>query len=209
MLGYGGDDAVFESVAGGQAEDADGFYANILVSGGVDYGGIGIVRDGAGEDVGYAAVGVGDADLGDFDFFERAVVIEIEAGELPDAEFGIDFDDAVNFFAGVAVGFETDFGFEELDLRGGLRFGGCGCGWLLSANGKGDSEKKKGQRYHADVSVTRRARGHERIVAWYARGASGCVRELTRRIQKAVGTRLPGFLQNCLFYLLYSRGKTA
>src|SRR5882724_3329494 len=141
MFGYGSDYAVFEGVAGCEAEDADGLDANVLVGGGVDYGGIGIVGDGVREDVGNAAVGVGDADQRDFDLLEGAVVIEIEAGELADAEFGIDFDDAVDFFAGVAVGLEADFGFEEIDLGGGLRLDGDGggLGWfgggLLSVNG--------------------------------------------------------------------------
>ena len=81
----GGEDAVFEEVAGGEAEDADGFDADILIGGGIDDGGIGIVGDGAGEDVGGAAAGVGDVDLWDFDGLEGAVVVEIEAGELADA----------------------------------------------------------------------------------------------------------------------------
>src|SRR5882724_8214411 len=132
MFGYGSDYAVFEGVGGGEAEDADGLDAEVLVGGGVDYRGRGIVGDGVREDVGNAAVGVSDADEWDFDFFERAVVIEIEAGKLADAEFGIDFDDAMNFFAGVAVGLEADFGFEEIDLGGSLRFeGGGGSFWCF------------------------------------------------------------------------------
>jgi hypothetical protein len=170
MVGYGGNDAVFEGVARGQPEDADGFYADVLVGGGVEYGGIGIVGDSAGEDVGGAAAGVGYADQWDIDVFEGAVVVEIEAGELADAEFGIDFDDAVDFLAGVAVGLEADFGFEEVDLGGGGRGGGF-VGRLLGVNGKGDNEKKKGQECGADVSVTGRSWGHERIVAWDLLGA--------------------------------------
>ncbi len=59
VVSRGGDDAVFEEVAGSEAEDADGFDADVLVGGSVDDGGIGIVGDGAGEDVdGAAAVDV-------------------------------------------------------------------------------------------------------------------------------------------------------
>ena len=124
MMRGGGDDAIFEEVAGLEAEDADGFNADVLVGGGVDDGGIGIIGDGAGEDVGDAAAGVGDSNEGDFDGLEGAVVIEIEAGELADAEFAVDVHAGVDFFAGIAVGFETDFSFEELDLSGVLCCGG-------------------------------------------------------------------------------------
>jgi hypothetical protein len=55
------DNAVFESVARFETEDADGFDADVLVGGGVNNGGIGSVGDGAGEDVGGAATGVCDA----------------------------------------------------------------------------------------------------------------------------------------------------
>ncbi len=51
-----------EIVAGFEPEDADGFYADVLIGGGFDDGGIGIVGDGAGEDVGGAAAGMGDVD---------------------------------------------------------------------------------------------------------------------------------------------------
>jgi len=37
----GGDDAVFQQVAGLQAEDAEGFYADVLIGRSVDYGGTG------------------------------------------------------------------------------------------------------------------------------------------------------------------------
>jgi len=57
-----GNDAIFEIVAGFEPEDADGFYADVLIGGGFDDGGIGIVGDGAGEDVGGAAAGMGDVD---------------------------------------------------------------------------------------------------------------------------------------------------
>jgi hypothetical protein len=123
MMGGGGDDAIFEEVAGLEAEDADGFDADVLVGGGVDYGGIGIIGDGAGEDVGDAAARVGDSNEGNFDGLEGAVVIEIEAGKLADAEFAVDVYAGVDFFSRVAVGFETDFGFEELDLGRVLRRG--------------------------------------------------------------------------------------
>jgi hypothetical protein len=119
----GGDDAVFEVVAGGEAKDADGFDADVLVGGGVEDGGIGIVGDGAGKDVGGAAGGMSDVDEGDIYGLERAVVVEIEAGELADAEFVVDMYAGVEFFAAVAVGLEADLGFEELDLSGVLRLG--------------------------------------------------------------------------------------
>ena len=44
----GGDDAVFEDVAGLEAEDANGYDADVLVGGRIDDGRIGIVGDGAG-----------------------------------------------------------------------------------------------------------------------------------------------------------------
>ena len=47
----GGDNAVFEDVAGSEAEDADGFDSDVLVGGGVEDCGIGIVSDSAGENV--------------------------------------------------------------------------------------------------------------------------------------------------------------
>ena len=143
MVRGGGDDAVFEGVAGGQAQDAHGFHADIVVGGEVDDDRIGIVGDGAGEDVGSAAAGMGDANERDFDLLKGAVVVEIEAGELADADFGIDFDDAVNFFARVAVTLEADFGFEESDLDLGRRFfcWRCGFGRFLRADG---AEKREG-----------------------------------------------------------------
>ncbi len=59
MMRDRGDDAVFEGVGGFEAEDADGFDADVLIGWGVDDGGIRVVGDGAGEDVGGAAPGVG------------------------------------------------------------------------------------------------------------------------------------------------------
>ncbi len=112
MVGGGRDDAVFEEVAGGEAEDADGFDADVLIGGGFDDGGIGIVGDGAWKDVGGAAAGVGDVEEGDFDGLEGTVVVEIEAGELLNAELVVDVYAGVDFFAAVAVGFEAVAGFE-------------------------------------------------------------------------------------------------
>ncbi|SRR6266851_413290 len=120
VVGRGGDDAVFEGVAGFEAEDADGFDTDVLIRGSVDDGGIGVVGDGAGQDVGGAAAGMGDVDEGDFDGLEGAVEVEIEAGELPDAEFVVDAHDGVNFLAAVAVGFEAVARFEQFDLIGVL-----------------------------------------------------------------------------------------
>ena len=60
MVRNGSDDAVFESVAGLEAEDADGFDADVVVGRGVEDGEIGIVGDGAGQDVGGAAARMGD-----------------------------------------------------------------------------------------------------------------------------------------------------
>jgi len=65
---------------------------------------------------------VGDAQLGKFDLLEGTIVVEGKAGELAGAEFVVDADAGVDFFARVAVGFETDVGFEEFDLGG--EFGG-------------------------------------------------------------------------------------
>ena len=118
MVSRSGDDAIFEGVAGSETEDADGFYAHVVVSGGADDGGIGIVGDGAREDVSGTAAGVDDVDHGDFNGLEGAVVIKVETGELLDAEFVVDVDAGVDFLAGIAAGFEAVVGFEEFDLRG-------------------------------------------------------------------------------------------
>src|SRR5580700_7218756 len=90
--------AVFEHVAGGEAEDAHGFDADVLAGGGVGGGGMGLVGDGAGENVRGAAAGVGDVDQGEFDLLEGAVEIEIEVRELADAKFAVDADTGVNLF---------------------------------------------------------------------------------------------------------------
>ena len=124
MMGDSGNDAVFEEVTGSEAEDADGFDADVLIGGGIYNGGIGIVGDGAGKNIDCAAAGMSDADEREVDGFEGAVVVEIEAGELADAEFGVDFHASVDFLTAVAIGFEAVAGFEELDLSGVLRLGG-------------------------------------------------------------------------------------
>src|SRR5262249_55548495 len=116
MTCSGGDDAILESVGGRKAEDAHGFHADVVVGGIVDKRRIRIVRDGTGKNVGGAAAGMGDADEWDFDLLEGAVVVEVEASELADAYLRIDSDDAVNFFAGVTVTLEADFGFEEFKV---------------------------------------------------------------------------------------------
>ena len=128
----GGDDAIFEEIGGLEAEDADGFYANLLVGGSADDCGIGIVGNGTGENVCDAAACVRDANQEDFDGLEAAVEIEIQAAELADAEFVVDPDASVDFFSAVAAGFEAVFGFEQLDLRGVFFcFGGPGGRWLF------------------------------------------------------------------------------
>jgi len=111
VVGSRCDDAVFEDVARCEAEDADRFDANVLISGGVDNGRIGIVADGAGENVGGAAAGVSDVNERDFDGLERAVVVEIDARELADAEFVFDVHASMDFLAAVAIDFEAVVGF--------------------------------------------------------------------------------------------------
>src|SRR5258708_6023771 len=150
VAGGGGDDTVFEVVAGGETEDADGFDADVLVGGGVDDGGVGLIGGGAGEDVSGAAAGMGDVDERDFDGLEGAVVVEIEAGELADAKFGVDVDAGADFLAGIAVGFEAVAGFEELDLGGvfsflrkGGFFGGLLESLLVLREGKSRCEEKR------------------------------------------------------------------
>ena len=99
MVRGGGDDAIFEGVAGGEAENADGFDADVVIGRKVDDGGVGIIGDGAGENVGSAAARVGDADEGNLDLLEGTVVVEIEVTELLNAQFGTYFDHAMNLFA--------------------------------------------------------------------------------------------------------------
>src|SRR5260370_30934210 len=131
-----GDYAIFEEVAGGEAEDADGFDADVVVGGGVDYGGIGLVGDGTGKNVDGAAAGVGDAHEREFDLLERAVVVEGQAGELAGAEFVVDVHAGVDFLAAVAIGLEAHAGFEELDLCGELGGGFLGAPWRHTQSAK-------------------------------------------------------------------------
>jgi len=80
---------------------------------------------------------MGDVDERDLDGLEGAIVVEIEAGELADAQFAVDVHESVDFFAAVAVFLEAVLGFEKLELRGiwslGGSWGACGgfFGWLL------------------------------------------------------------------------------
>ena len=130
VIGGRGDDAVLESVAGFEAEDADGFDADVLIGGSVADSEIGSVGDGAGEDVDRAAAGVRDADEWDLDLLEGAVKVEIEMGELAHAKFVVDFDEGVDFLAAVAVGFKAIWSFEEFDF--GRKFGRrFNCGLFL------------------------------------------------------------------------------
>ena len=118
MMGDGGDDAVFEEVAGGEAEDADGFDTDVLIGGGVYDGGIGIVGDRAEKNIDCAAAGMSDADERKVDRFEGAVVVKIEACELADAELGVEVYASVDFLTAVAVRFKANFRFQEFDLGG-------------------------------------------------------------------------------------------
>src|SRR5438445_12618518 len=104
------------------AEHSDGFAWDMLVCGGVEHCGIGIVGHGAGKDDSGAGAGMGDVDERNLDGLQGAVVIEIEARELADAELVVDVHASVNFLAAVAVGFEAVAGFEKLDLSRVLWF---------------------------------------------------------------------------------------
>src|SRR5438876_11943937 len=112
-MGDGGDDAVFQEVAGGEAEDADGFDTDILIGGGIDDGRVGIVGDGAGKNIDCAAAGGGDADKWGVDGFEGAVVGEIEAGELAETKLAGYFEAGVGFLAAVAAGFKEKLRFRH------------------------------------------------------------------------------------------------
>src|SRR5260370_5279356 len=125
----GGDAAVFESVAGLEAEDGDGFDADIVVGGVVDDGGIGIVGDGAGQDVGRAAARMGDVDERDFDRFEGAVVVKIETGELAKPEFAVDWYPRMGFLAAIPLGFTRREGFGPVIVRGGFNGLSSVCVW--------------------------------------------------------------------------------
>ena len=85
MARGGSNDAIFEEVAGLQAENADRLDANVVVGGGVHYGGIGVVGDGAGEHIRAAAARVSDVHQRNFYRLEAAVEIEIQAAELANA----------------------------------------------------------------------------------------------------------------------------
>ena len=167
-----GNDPIFEGVAFLQAEDADGFDAYVLVSGEFFYGGIGSVGDGTGQKFGSAAVGVADAHQRNLYLLEGAVVIEGYAGKLASTQDVVDFDDGVNFFAGVAVGFKADMGFEQLNLEGKLRafrgfFGrSAGCRLLLGVVGgllfrllreerAGDEQEQESEETKAQFSARR------------------------------------------------------
>ncbi len=63
-----------------------------------------------------------DADERDVDGLEGSIEVKIEIGELANTEFGVDFDDGMDFFAGVAVGLEAHFGFEEVESGGEVGF---------------------------------------------------------------------------------------
>ncbi len=115
-----GCDAIVDGVAFLEAEDSHGFDANVVIGGKVGDQFAGGVGDGAGEEFGGAAGGVTDTDEGNLDLLEGAVVFEIEMSEFARAEEIVDADDGVDFFTGVAVGFDADTGFEELDLEGKL-----------------------------------------------------------------------------------------
>src|SRR5712692_119605 len=95
-----GNHAVLKAVAGSEAEDAYGFHANVLISGCVDDGGIGIVGDGAGENVDGAAGGVRDACKWNFNLLKKTVVVEIEPRKLARAKLAVNFHTCMNFFAG-------------------------------------------------------------------------------------------------------------
>src|SRR6266404_3110162 len=118
MMRRRGDNAIFENVAGLEAEDANGLDADVLIRRSVDDGGIGIVGDGASENVRNTAACVRDANQGNFDRLESAVEIEIQAAKLTHTEFVIDPDAGVDFFSRVSASFEVVFGFEPFDLRG-------------------------------------------------------------------------------------------
>lgn len=120
MVRRGGDDAVFEEVTGLEAEDTNGFAADVVIGGGVDGGGIGLVGNGAGKNVGRAAARMCNTNERDFQLLERAVVIKSEASEFADAGFAQDVDTSVNFAAGRTVCFEADVGFEKFNLGGGF-----------------------------------------------------------------------------------------
>ena len=102
---------------------------------------------------------MGDADERNLDVLESAVVVEFKGGELAGAEFGVDSDDAVNFFAGITVTFKADLRLEELDLRRELSFLSFP-GWRLLLRRK---EEQTSERQRSDRQGT-----HHKIVAGLA-----------------------------------------
>src|SRR5260370_33120605 len=120
MVGCCGDYAILEDVAGGEAEYADGFDADVLIGGGVYYGGIGLVGDGAGKDVGGAAAGMRYAHLREFDVLEGAVGVEGQTGELAGAEVHLDVDGGVGVLVVGSRGVVTCAGFGPVQLGGEL-----------------------------------------------------------------------------------------
>src|SRR5258708_33833233 len=82
VVGGGGDDAIFEEVAGFEAEDAEGFDGDALIRGSVDDGGVGVVSDRGGKNLGGGAGGLGAWGGGGFGGFERTVEGELGAGGI-------------------------------------------------------------------------------------------------------------------------------
>lgn len=133
-----GNDAIFEDVGGFETEDANRFDADVLVGGEIGDGQVRLVGDRAREDVGRAAALMADVYLRDFNLLVGTVEIEVEPAKLADAEFAVDANAGVDFFAGVAVGLEANFGFKDLDLRRGIGDGGIRC-WV-----RGGSCRRRG-----------------------------------------------------------------
>ena len=117
------DYAVFERVAGLEAEDADGFYAYIVVGGKLFDGGIRRIGNCTRKNVCCATACVRDVHQRNFHGLEAAVVIEVQPRELTNTKFAIDFDECVHFFSRIAVRFDTIFCFEQVNLRCVRRFG--------------------------------------------------------------------------------------
>ncbi len=129
------DDAVFQNIGGLQAQDANRFDADIVISGEVRDRGVWLVGDCARKNVGRAAALVRDVNEWNLDLFVGAVEIKVKARELANPEFAVDMNASVDFFAGVAVGFEADFRFEQLDLRGRFGSGECRLGFASGLAG--------------------------------------------------------------------------
>ena len=112
--------AIFQHVRGLQPENSNRFASNILVSAGIHYGGIRLIGHRAWQDISGATAGVRDARQRNFHRFECAIVVKIQARELPRPQFGIDAHPRVHFFAACAIGVKADVRFEQLDLCGSL-----------------------------------------------------------------------------------------